>query len=237
MIAKVLSSDLLKVRKKMIWFLIFLGPFGVIALQAVNFGVRYDYLTNYYAADLWGGLLENIQQLATPTLVLGIAIITSMIANIEHQVNSWKQLLALPVSRITVFSSKLYLSAMLLFLSCLLLGIGSIILGFIFKFGVSIPYIQLLKVSFYPFFAALPILTLQIWLSIVFKNQAIPLTIGILGGVLSMYSIMLPDWIFWKWPMLINDWSKVEYTVLAGILVGMIIFMLSLIDFGRRDVN
>ncbi|HEY2493082.1 MAG TPA: hypothetical protein VGI33_09245 [Paenibacillus sp.] len=61
MMARVLASDLAKIRRTAIWFLVFLGPVGVIALQAVNFGLRYDYLTDLYAADLWAGVLMNVQ--------------------------------------------------------------------------------------------------------------------------------------------------------------------------------
>lgn len=38
MIIKLLSADFLKIRRKGLWFLTFLGPFGVVALQMVNYG-------------------------------------------------------------------------------------------------------------------------------------------------------------------------------------------------------
>jgi hypothetical protein len=53
MTRRALSADWLKIRGKGLWFLIFLGPVGLIAMQGLNFGLRYDYLREQYRADLW----------------------------------------------------------------------------------------------------------------------------------------------------------------------------------------
>lgn len=231
-----LASDLLKIKRKMIWFLIFLGPFGVIALEAVNFGLRYDYLTKLYKADLWGGLIGEARFLAIPALMLGLTIIASMIASIEHQTNAWKQLLALPISKLRVFTGKFLLAAILLFVSSTFLFLGVIILGICLKFGFDFPMIELLKMAYYPFFAAMPFIAFQIWLSITVKNQAISLTIGILSTILSLSSYRLPDWFPWNW-LYLESWGNPLYCALAGLCLGFIIYLMGLADFGRKDVQ
>ncbi|MGN7383180.1 MULTISPECIES: ABC transporter permease [unclassified Paenibacillus] len=237
MMRRVLAADFLKIRRKAIWFLIFLGPFGVIALQAANYGLRYDYLTKIHASDLWGGFLTDIQHLLPVTLLLGMTILASMIANIEHQMSSWKQLLALPISRFSVFSAKFTLCIALLFVSCVLLAIGTIGLGLLLKFGMDIPILDVAKISFYPFIAAFPILALQLWLSVIMKNQAFPLTFGIAGAILSPWAFSFPDWFMWKLPLLENKANIPEYSVITGLAVGLMIFLLGSIHFARRDVN
>ncbi|TCZ78792.1 permease [Paenibacillus albiflavus] len=237
MIARVLATDLMKLRRKAIWFLVFLGPIGVIALQALNFGLRYDYLTNLYKDDLWGVLLENIHYLSMFALVFGMTIITSMLANIEHQLNSWKQVLALPVSRISVYTAKFILSFLLLLVSCSLLAVLTIVLGLSLQFGSDYPLVVIIQKSFYPLLAALPILALQLWLSITMKNQAIPLTVGIVGTIFGMFTKAMPDWLIWKWPTLINQAKVPEYSVYAGIIVGMFLLACGVFDFLKRDVN
>lgn len=221
----------------MIWFLIVLGPVGVTGLEAFNFLLRYDYLTKVYEDDLWKGLIGEARHLAMPTLLMGITIITSMIANVEHQTTAWKQLLALPVSKMQVFTGKFVLAVILLFVSSTLLGAGIITLGITLKFGIDIPFIYLMKMSYYPYLAALPFIALQIWLSITVKNQAIPLTIGIVGTMLSLYSIKLPDWFPWKWPTLMNEWGGPVYSVAAGLALGVIVYTVGLSDFTRKDVK
>ncbi len=237
MMFRMLAADFLKIRRKAIWFLIFLGPVGVIALQAANYGLRYDYLMEKYAANPWGAFLGNIQFLLPVTILLGIAIIASMVANIEHRMNSWKQLLALPLSRTAVFSAKFVLCVLMLLVSCILLGIGIVGLGLVLKLGTDVPLDNIAKLSFYPVIAAFPALALQLWLSVTLRNQALPLTVGIFGGVLSMYAARMPDWFLWKLPLLTNEAGKPEYSVFAGLAVGTVIFAVGLIHFTRRDVN
>ncbi|MEK5068428.1 ABC transporter permease [Sporosarcina sp. FSL K6-1508] len=237
MMGRVIASEFLKIRRKMILFLVFLGPIGVIGLEAVNFGIRYDWLTGVYEDDLWRGLIGEVSMLSIITILIGLTILTSMIASIEHQTNAWKQLLALPISKTQVFTSKVLVAILLLFVSCLLLASGTIVLGLLLKFGTDIPYLFLFKMCFFPCLASLPFITVQTWLAITMKNQAIPLMIGIIGAIVSMYSINFPDWVPWKWPLLLNEWDKPIYSVLAGLAIGILLYFISLIDFNRRDVK
>lgn len=234
---RIMASEFLKIRRKMILFLVFLGPVGVISLEAVNFGLRYDWLTGVYKEDLWGGLIGEVAMLSIPTILIGLTILTSMIANIEHQTNAWKQLLALPISKTKVFTGKVLLSLLLLLMACFLLAGGTILLGLLLKFGTNIPFLYLMKMCLFPCLAALPLIILQIWLAITLKNQAIPLTIGILGAIVAMYAMNFPDWVPWKWPLLVNEWNQPIYSVLAGLVIGILLYFMSLIDFNRRDVK
>ncbi|QTD40536.1 ABC transporter permease [Sporosarcina sp. Te-1] len=234
---RVMLSEFIKIKRKLILFLIILGPLGVIGLQAANFGLRYDWLTSQYKEDLWGGLIGEVTMLSVPTILIGLTILTSMIANIEHQTNAWKQLVALPVSKMKIFAGKALLSFILLFMSCLFLFFGTIVLGICLRYGTDIPLLYLMKMCFFPFLAAMPFLALQTWLAISMKNQAIPLTTGILGTIVSLYATGFPDWMPLKWPWLVNEWDEPVYSVLFGIVTGLGLYSLSLIDFSRRDVK
>ncbi|GIP38411.1 hypothetical protein J31TS4_16910 [Paenibacillus sp. J31TS4] len=235
---RILSAELLKIRRKFIWFLIFLGPIGVVGLQAVNFGLRYDYLVGkVYRDDLWGGLIENVTILMVPTLFIGLAILASMVAGIEHQTNSWKQTLALPVTRTQVFTGKFLLNLLLLLVSTTLVAAGTIVLGIVLGFGTGIPYGVLLKACYYPFLAIVPFIALQNWLSVTFQNQAFPLTVGIAGMVVSMFSIRFGDWFPWKWPYLINAAKEPLYSVACGLAFGLVVLAAGLAHFVRKDVK
>lgn len=234
---KILASDVIKMKRKVIWLLIFLGPFGVAALEAVNFGLRYDYLTKVYEKDLWGGLINDAGLLATPALMLGLTLIASMIASIEHQTNSWKQLLALPVSKLRVFTGKMLLASLLLLISSTLLLIFVLTLGLVLKFGADIPLLSLAKMAYYPYLASMTFIAVQIWLSISMKNQAIPLTVGILGTILSLISFRFPDWLPWKWPLLENSRGDPVYSALAGLGLGIVVYLFGAVDFTRKDVK
>lgn len=238
MIARVLSAELLKIRKKMIWFLIVLGPLGVIGLQAANFGLRYDYLSKLYENDPWGGLIGEVFMLLVPTLFVGLAIVASMTAGIEHQTNAWKQTLALPVTRTQLFAGKFLLNALLLLCSSTLIVIGSVALGLCFGFPFAdIPFVRLLEVAYYPYLAVMPFLALQVGLSVIMHNQALPLTVGIAGTVFSMFSTRFEDWMPYKWPYLVNAADRPLDSVAAGVALGVVVFAAGALEFARRDVR
>lgn len=234
MYKSLLKSEFLKLKRKWVWFLIIIAPIGVIALQSINFNLRYDFLIEKYKNDLWGGLLLNIHSLSLPVILLGITIITSIIAHLEHSSTSWKHLLILPIEKRKVFIAKFILSFSLLLISCSILFIGSIFLGIGLEFGYSIPWLEVIKISFFPYFSALPILALQLWLSIVYKNQGITLIVGVFGTVLAMFSESLPNWIIWKLPSLA---SQSNTSTLLGATVGILLICIATLDFVKRDVD
>lgn len=236
MIGKLLHADFLKIKRKGFWLLTFLGPFGVVALQMVNYGVRKDYLLQQSDND-WQYYLFNVSTFTPLALVLGIAILTSFMASIENETNAWKQLVALPVSKMGIYLSKFTVLACLLFISSFILLLFSLAYGVFLQLGDSIPFTELLKFSFYPYFAALPVLALQLWIATVSQNQGIPITTGIFGVIFAYSAFVLPDWMLWKWPSLMNQWDEPLINVVLGIGVGCLLYILGMLDFSRRDVK
>ncbi|QHS22806.1 ABC transporter permease subunit [Virgibacillus sp. MSP4-1] len=236
MIGKLLMVDFMKIRRKGFWFLTFLGPFGVVALQMVNYGLRKDYLLKQSDND-WLYYLGNVSVFTPLALVLGIAILTSFTASVENETNAWKQLLALPVSKMSVYLSKFTVLATLLFLSTFLLAIFTLAYGLFLDLGVQVPWVEILKSSFLPFLAALPVLALHLWIATVSTNQGVPITAGVLGTILAYSAYVLPDWVIWKWPSLNNHWNDPMINVWLGISVGFLLYIAGMIDFARRDVK
>lgn len=236
MIGKLIITDFMKIKRKGFWFLTFLGPFGVVALQMVNYGVRKEYLFTQ-SDDRWGYYLMNTSTFTPLAIVLGIAILTSAIASIENETNAWKQLLSLPVSKKTVFISKFFVLASLFLVASILLTAFTLGYGLFLDLGKDIPYVDLMKYSFYPYFAALPILALQLWIASVSNNQGIPITTGILGTILTYSSFTLPDWMIWKWPAVMMEWDDPTTIVMLGFGFGLLVFIIGMIDFVRRDVK
>lgn len=237
MMGKALSSDFLKIRGKGLWFLVFLGPVGLVAMQALNFGLRYDYLTERYAGRLWEVLLENILMFVPIALYLGITLVSSLLANVEHHTNAWKQLLALPIARSAVFGAKFALCFLLLSVSCAVLAAGTAALGLSLGFGTDIPYGDILRLSFMPFLAALPALALFLWLCMTMKNQALPITLGVVLAISSVFSYSLSEWVPVNWPLFGYHGPRPWAFAGAGAALGAVILLAGLLHFGRKDVN
>lgn len=237
MMLRSLSADFLKIRGKGIWFLIFLAPIGLVAMQALNFGLRLDYLKKQYADDLWGGLIDNVVIFVPIALYLGVTLVSSLVANVEHQMSSWKQLLALPISRTAVFSGKFTLCFLLLTASCILLPIFTIALGLALGFGTDIPLSDILRMGFFPYLGALPLLALQLWLSLTFRNQALPVTFGVAAAIISPFTLQLPEWFPLNWPVFSYSGPHASWFVGAGIICGAVIMVMGMIHFNRKDVE
>lgn len=236
MMKNLIRTELLKIKRKGFWLLCILGPFGVILMQIVNYGVRKEYLLKQ-SDDDWSYYLENVISFTPLAVVLGIAILTSLMASIEDETNAWKQLMALPVSRLNVYLSKFVILFCLFLLSSCLLMFFTLGFGLFLHLGHTVPYFSIFKYSFYPFFAAIPVLALQLWIAVVSKNQGIPITTGIMGTILSYSGDALPDWLIWKWPSLVNAWEKPILNVVLGITFGSVLYLAGMFDFNRRDVK
>lgn len=237
MMGKLLTSDFLKIKRKGLWFLTALGPFGVVALQTVNYyGERKDFLLRQ-SEDDWGYYLLNVHSFTPLALILGIAILTSFMASIENETNAWKQLIALPVSKLTVYLSKFTVLAILLFVSSSLLMVLTLAHGLFLDLGENTPYMEIVKFSYYPFLASLPVLALQLWIASVSQNQAIPITVGVFGVIFAFLAYNLPDWMIWKWPSLMNEWDEPIINVMLGVGIGILLYIIGMIDFTRRDVK
>ena len=168
MMGPLLRTEFLKIKRKGFWLLTFLGPFGVVALQMVNYGVRKDYLFQQ-SDDRWAYYLHNVHDFTPLALVLGIVILTSLMASIENETNAWKQLMSLPVSKYSVYLSKFTVLSFFLLAASFLLMVFTLLYGIFLDLGPDIPYADLARYSFYPFFASLPVLALQLWAAVISK--------------------------------------------------------------------
>lgn len=236
MIGTLISVELLKIRRKGFWFLAWLGPFGVVAMQMVNYGVRKDWLFRQ-SDDHWGYYLDNVMSFTPMALVLGATILTSFLNSVENETGAWKQVLALPVSRYGVYLAKFTVLAGLLLCSSFLLASFTLAYGLVLELGPDIPWMKLIQSSFYPFFAVLPVLALQCWIATISQNQGVPIALGIVGTILTTYGAALPDWLIWKWPTLLNQWNEPLMNVGLGIGIGLVLYAIGMADFARRDVR
>lgn len=236
MIGRLIKAEFLKLKRKGFFLLSFLMSFGIVALQMINYGVRKEYLLKQSEND-WAYYLSNVSHFTPLALILGITILTSYLSSIEDETRAWKQVFSLPVSKLHVYFAKSCVLFLLLGLSSLLLMAITFGFGLFLDLGNEIPYLELFKHSTYPYLAALPIFAMQLWLSVVSNNQAFPVTVGIFGVILANASFLLPDWVIWKWPTLENEWNLPRISVLLGLGVGWVIYLVSMMDFARRDVK
>lgn len=193
MLRILLQAELLKIKRKVLWLLVFLGPFGVVSLQVVNYGVRKDYLLSQ-EPDAWKGLMHEVNIFIPTVVILGATILTTQLAAVEYDKSSWKQLLSLPIKRNMLYVAKFLIVLCMLFISSCLLFVGTYLVGLGFGFGQPNFISKLILNSFYPFFAVIPVVATQLWIAILYQNQSKALSLGIMMGVFILYAGEMPFW-------------------------------------------
>lgn len=242
MMLRILSADWIKMKRTWVVWLTLLGPIFMIFAQSVNYGVRADFLLKYG----WEGensLFFWIFALLSLTLMLGSCILAAMMAGHEHDANAWKQIFALPVSRWQLFISKAIWLCTFVGISVILTILSMGIFGVVVGLAQPIPWVNLTKLIVYPYLATIPVLAIQLGLSLNMKNQAVPIIIGVVGSILGPLfasdSYPYLHWIPLGYPSLASITHNPEAGLVAlyGGLVGIALILIGAIHFSWKEIR
>ncbi|OYD06926.1 ABC transporter permease [Paludifilum halophilum] len=242
MIRRIWSAEWLKVKRTWIAALTLLGPAGIIACLMVDYAIRSDYILKIYP-DEWTGLILEASMILPTAIMMGVTLFASLLAGLEHQTNAWKYSLALPLSRFQLYLGKGLQLVFLLFLCSVLTSLGFAFLWVWNGFEADIPWLELFQGTLYPLLAALPVIMIQLWLSVTLRNQALPITVGVLGATIGA---ALAEWLPWAYPTnalpvdtenLGRTAQEPEKWVPVGIVLGILLLILGGWNFTRREVK
>jgi len=166
-------------------------------------------------------------------------VLASMMSGLEHEGNMWKQLIALPISRVRLYLSKFVWLAGFLACSGALCAIGTVILGLALGFGTHVPWMTVLQEGFYPYLAAYALISIQLLLSILVSNQSIAITLGVIGVIAGIAAHVIPFWVPWVYPVLATPLqlnNPIHYVV-YGLAAGLVILCFGASLFVRREVR
>ncbi len=185
-------------------FALWLAVLGAAFIPAVMFLIylnRWESFVPKAGANPWaeffGAAWNVVSFIFIPFFVV---LLCTLVMGIEHKSNTWKQLFTLPVSKGTVYLSKL-LIVISLAITCYILFIGFLLvsgtvlglfkpkLGFLSHMPGLLP---VLKIGFKSFVSVLGILGIHYWLSIRLKNMILPIGIGLVGIVTA--TILFSRW-------------------------------------------
>jgi hypothetical protein len=249
---KILQSDLLKSKRTLLGLVILLIPSVTIIFEVINFLLReqsLQRLANEMNTDMWHVFLNDKQFILSLSVPVGISIMASMIANMEHQANGWKQLLAFPVLRTKVYLSKFILLFLYSIASATLLFLGMLLFGAIFDLG-DVPYGQAFGDSYISILTAIPIMSIQLWLSIGINNQTYSILIGVMSSMVGLFCALSSTlkWLPWAYPIMSTvmrfnyDTKQILYNsdllflLFLSLGIGLIILALSLNHFSRKEI-
>ncbi len=216
-----LHCEWLKQRRSLsAWLVLVGGVFVPAMLLAARLWNHEDLPALHASAHYWPALWKKAWEFTAMFLLpMGTIFATSLIAQIEHRNNAWKQVHALPLSVPTIYLAKLaiILGMLLQYMALFLVALGGVALLPALLPGVDLPVAPVPVAAFARdiglfLLGCLPIVALQYLLSLRYRNFMVPIGIGF---VLWLASLMTLPW-KWGWLFPYRHTAHHYVTTLAG---------------------
>jgi hypothetical protein len=194
-----ISAEILKYRKTFTMWLIILGPLLIPLIMTIVFMAKGDEIVHgsklawfvFASGQLQGGL-----QLLFPFYIIMLALLVN---NIEWGSNTWKLIYTQPLSKATIYFSKVFVLCGMILVSLLLFATFIILGGYLVHivhpdlgFGEGYNFFGLYQLIFKVFLAILGMAAIQNWLSLRSKNLILPLGVGIAAFI--SFGILANSW-------------------------------------------
>lgn len=177
-----------KIRRRKVWVIV--TALILIELLWALWGAR-----RMDAHDLsqgWMYFLYQFPLLNSILMPVIAAVVASRLCDIEHKGQTLKLLKTLmPVGRL--FSAKFLCGSLYMFAVVLLQIFVMVTVGKLLGFGGNIPIEKIFYYFLFTTAVNLTILLLQQILSLLFLNQMVPLTVGILGSFAGLFMMYFPQ--------------------------------------------
>lgn len=225
-------------RSKLGWFIVLFSAMPVLYALLIYTQVMVR-TYNYQGTDAWmlpWGLVVMFYGSVFFPILSGILATT--LCRFEHTGGGWKQMFALPISRSTIYLSKLlWLFLLLAIVQITTLGLF-MGLGSLLGLQGSPPWSILLTSTFWGWISILPLAALQLWIAFRWKSFVKPMVLHVLivlPGFLIISSDLrssLGHWFPWTLPVV----GMMEGSFFLAILIYLAVFLGGgLFDFNRRE--
>ena len=248
-LTRVLSAELLKLRRTLAFWMVLIAPLVVLLLTFLMFHQRSAYFAKQ-GKPLWDSLQRNAFTVwAILMLPMYIALQSSLLAAIEHGEDRWRNLLALPVPRWALYAVKLAIPCAMVFVSSAALNLGALGAGSLLewlkpelRFPAPLPWGAAWNYTLYTMGSALFIITLQQWVSLRFPAFAASAGFGVCGTVVGFVLINSSKYGPW-WPwclpaqMMVAKAGATEHALWYSAAGALAAALAGGIEFCRRDVH
>ncbi|CAK6481258.1 ABC transporter permease [Peribacillus castrilensis] len=250
---KLLQADQLKLKRSSFLIIILLVPLLILAYELVNLTYRAEFVEKqaemFGAGSMWIFLLYDNSLLFGLGFPLAVTLAASVIANIEHQANGWKQTLSMPISRGKIYLSKFIWLTISLFLSTTIFLTGMVFLGKALGFEGGIPWGLLIGDCYGMLITVLPIMAFQFWLSMTIKNQAFSILIGSVSAIMGLFlaATQTTRWFPLAYPIqsstVILQYEGIGYNpdfsayLVINLILGIILMFIGSMHFAKRNVQ
>lgn len=243
-------AEVLKLKGTFGLWLVLLMPLAVAVLITLNSGhpaPQGKAPADVVSANVWLGLGRHMFFLWTVLMApLFVTLQAAWLAGIEDNNQQWKYLMALPVPRSIHYLVKLTtVAAMMLCAYLLLLALISLA-GWILMivapkagFAGLPPLGLLLEPAACSFAASLLLVALQSWIALRWHSFSVAISVGVVATIAGFLLTNSRYGKFFPWSMpaqaFLRHGSGMMMTVWVGVIGGLVVGLLGLYDFLRRD--
>lgn len=167
---KIFRFELLKLKKSPIWFLVFVSPV-LSFLVGLAESESNDWLVTLATMAFLHAMLF---------LPLLTGVFAAFVCRYEHIGGGWKMVLAMPVTRTSVYIVKFLLVLGLLAFTQLLFLAGLLLIGEIKGYAGEIPWEMILKSIWGGWIACMPLAALQMFVSVAWSSFAAPMAVNVM---------------------------------------------------------
>ena len=245
---RVLTAEVLKLKRTLALRLSIFSPLIVVILVFGMYAVRGQQVGG---ADPLTGFAQLILTIWTIILFpLFAALVAALIAAIEHQNETWKHLLTLPVDRSSFFVTKWITGSGLLVLSSLFLSVSVCVAAEILRLmrsdlsNAPLPIYMIFRGAVLSCCAVGLLFSIQMWISLRWRNFLPGIFVAVIALVLMFIALprgaaLLGSLFPWSLPAMAMAPHNV-YRPLAvswGLLGGVAVAMLACWDLSRREFS
>jgi hypothetical protein len=248
-LARALSAEALKLKGTLALWMCLIAPAVVSVLYVLQIcASRFPSHATPDPAQAWQMYCQSVLGLwAFLMLPLFVTLEAALLAGLEHADRQWKHLLALPLPRGAHYLAKLLALAALValaFLSFLVLvplgGYALMLLKPAFGIAGPPPWEFLLRGLGACYLAALLMMAIQCWVAVRWTSFTVAVSVGMSATVMGFLigqSERYGHWYPWSMPVqvLAGKGQWLEFVMVAGVLGGLAVGLLGLLDFRRRE--
>ncbi|MEK4423635.1 ABC transporter permease [Solibacillus sp. FSL K6-1523] len=240
----ILYVERLKLKRSRLWLLYLMGPLLGVFLAYINFYKNYN-LFMQPGDNEWIEVWTQVALFMGPfVLPILVGIYAALVCREEHVGGGWKQLLALPLKHSEIFLGKFLTVVRMVIITMLVLITLFIGVGFIKGVEGNLPIFAIFGFMIRGILACLPLILLQLIISIRAKTFGIPLAGSVIFTLPAIIIASTPLGQIYPWtqPMLAmspEDESPIQsYFLFYALLIGTFLFLLlyGLRSFAKRDM-
>ncbi|AFJ64186.1 MrsE [Bacillus velezensis] len=241
----ILFVERLKLKRSKLWIIYLLGPLLGVSLAYTNFIKNYNLFMNP-GDNPWVEAWTQVALFMGPfVLPIVVGIFAALVCRGEHVGGGWKQLLALPVKHSDIFLGKFLTVVRMIFISMSILILLFIGFGYMLGISGSLPLLTILGYGIRGILACLPLILLQLIVSIRSKTFGIPLAVSIVFTLPAIIIASTPLGQVYPWtqPMLAmspEDESPIQsnflfYSIMVITCLGLLVYGIR--SFTKRDLT